>query len=191
MASNPSLLVQGVVLYCSGEQKDNANPEFELVSVSHDGSIFSMPVCEISELVGIPIQIMRVHTHADVTRRSNANATFLKIQLKGSGDTNSSSNEVGLAQDEWKVPVGNVVAARVDKQPLNIETMQVLCDFCAVRVIRVLEEASERNESAEQVQEIIKQEFTKKAFRTYADEYDTRENRSGRPFRFFSVFNNM
>lgn len=187
MAATPKSSVQGVTLYCAGEGKNNAHPEFEVVSVSPHSFIFSTPICEISELVGIPIQIMRVHTQIDINR-NNQNATFLKIQCKESDDTDAIFNEVGFALDEWQVLAGNVIAARVDKKPLSIETMQVLCEFCAVRMMRVLQEASESDESAQEVQKIIQREFTGKSFRAYADEYDTRERRNRRPFQLHRVF---
>jgi hypothetical protein len=187
MASTPNLSVQGVTLYCSGERKNNAHPEFELVSISPQSPIFSTPVCPISELVGIPIQIMRVYTEFSLNH-SNFNATYLKIRLKEGSEPSSIINEVGWAPDEWQVPAGNVIAVRVDKKPMNIAIMQLLCDFCEVRMMRVLSEVSEREESAEQVQKIIKRDFNRKAFRAFGDEYKKREQRNGRDFDWISVF---
>jgi hypothetical protein len=178
--------LQGVTLYCDGERIENAKPEFEVVTVSSHSFIFATPVCEISELVGIPIQIMRVHTPT-VDNRNNQNATFLKIQLRRSDDTDAIFNEVGFAPDEWQVPAGNVIAVRVDKKPLNIETMQVLCDFCAVRMMEVLQDTAERDETEVEIQNIIRQEFSQRAFRTYAEEYDTRERKNGRSFHLIRV----
>jgi len=187
MASTPNLLIQGVTLYCEGEREENVRPEFELVSVSLHSPIFSTPVCGISELVGQPIQIIRVHTEASLNHH-NQNATYLKNRMKKGSDLNSIFNDVGWAPKEWRMHVGNVIAVRVDKKPLNIATMQILCDFCAVRVRGVLQEVLSEGSSAEKAQKLIKQEFSMKAFRTYGDEYRTREVRNGRYFDWLSLF---
>lgn len=89
--------IQGVMLYCDGDRNRKKGLEFKPVSISSLNRVFSTPVCEISELVGIPIQIMQVPTSAKLNQ-ANQNATNLKVQckfLEGSSD-----NHVGFAPDE-------------------------------------------------------------------------------------------
>ena len=60
---------------------------------------------------------------------------------------------------------------RVDKKPLEIEAMQILCDFCAVRTMRLSEDAEEMEQSDGQMQAMVRRESTREAFRVYAEEY--------------------
>ena len=81
-----------------------------------------------------------------------------------------------------------MIAVRADKKPLDIELMHVLYDFCAVRIMRVLGEASDMSMPGHEIQAIAEREFTRKAFREYVDEYRTREVRNGRPFSWYARF---
>jgi hypothetical protein len=138
---------------------------------------------------------MHVPTEPELNH-SNQNATFLKIRCKKSDDTLEPGTTeaifkgVGFAPAEWQHPDGNVIVARVDKKPPEIETMRILCDFCAVRMMRLFREAlgmgnlEEMGKSDEEMQAKIHCEFTRKAFRVYREEYETREVKNGRPFHW-------
>jgi hypothetical protein len=181
----PPPFVQGITLYCDGDRTENGKPELELVTISPRSTIFNTPVCEISKLIGFPLQIMRVHTPYELNH-SNSNATFLKIRCKTGPDPEAIFNAIGYAPDEWQVAAGNVIVARADRKPLRMETLQILCDFCEVRMMRVFQEAGEQYEMLEEaelekhMEEVVKQEFTTIAFRVYADEYALRERKHGR-----------
>lgn len=86
------------------------------------------------------------------------------------------------------MPARNVIAVRADEQPLRKEIMQVLCDFCLIRMMRVLHEAAEREESDENIQGIVRNEFTRETSRAYADEYMAREKKNDRPFDGMDLF---
>jgi hypothetical protein len=185
----PQSSIQGVTLYCKGEREKYGRPEFELVSLSPLNSIFSTQVCEISQLIGIPIQIMRVHTPAELNR-SNPNATYLKIQCK-LNENRGIRKHVSFAPDEWQVAAGNVIAVRADKKPLKAEVMQILCDFCDVRMMRVLQDVAEQGASDETAQGVVEKEFTIEAFRAYAEEYGARERKNNRPFALYGGFQRL
>jgi hypothetical protein len=65
---------------------------------------------------------------------------------------------------------------------LRKEIMQVMCDFCMIRMMRVPHEAAEREESDENTQDVVRNEFTREAFPAYADEYMALEKKTDRPF---------
>jgi hypothetical protein len=176
-----------VTLYCSGARENNAHPEVELVSVSPHSPIFSKPVCPISEPVGIPIQIMRFHTQADIDSR-NVNAYNLKLRLKNNCEGSSIFNCAGYATDGPLQDIeGNVIAVRMDKQPLDVEIMQVLCEFCELRIFRVVQAIAQTmlGKPADEIETVLKRKLSRKAFRIYLEEHCLRERRKELHFRSF------
>lgn len=173
--------IKGVMMYCRGEREDNGQPEFGIIYVSPESPVFLTTVCEISDLVGIPVQIMDIDTPPQLNR-SNQNAKYLKVKCHTSERTDRFLDAIGSVPREWQTLAGNVIVVRSDKKALDIELMQVLCDFCAVRMMRVLANASDMGMSGHEIQAIAEREFTKDAFREYAQEYRMREVMKRRSF---------
>jgi hypothetical protein len=127
---------------------------------------------------------MRVHTLTDLDRWRQPKCYIPQVRRKQSDDI----HQTGFAPDEWQVLAGNMTTVRVDRKPLSIETMQVLGDFYLMRIIRLLQDAAEMDKSGQEAQRTVQRQFTKKVFRTYAEEYDTCERKNGRPSQLNEVF---
>jgi hypothetical protein len=82
---------------------------------------------------------------------------------------------------------GNVMAVRMDKQPLDVEIMQVLCEFCELRMFRVVQDIAQTmlGKPADEIEKVLKRKFSKKAFRIYLEEHCLRERRKDLHFRSF------
>ena len=69
-----------------------------------------------------------------------------------------------------------------------METIQIWCDFWAVSMMRLIEDARETGISDEEVQAMIQREFTNSAITVYAEEFKLREEKEGGAFFWYGTF---
>lgn len=155
--------VQGVRVNCAGEMKIYGRGKFEEVRVANDNKVFDQPVPRISQLLGLPVRVIRCSKYKETEGygRGNSEVTFLHM------DANPKSSTWGWAPMEWQEPAGNVLVVREDRKPLRQQHVEVLCRYCLDVLQPLFEESIETGRLKHKVME----KMTKGAFGEYWKEY--------------------
>lgn len=124
----PAPDVLGVRINCNGDRDHGGRPMFEAISLPGNHAVFSRPVCEISALVGFPIQLIPFATQRDRLpdefNHSNQAATW--IQMGADPD----SPDWGQTSPVWHLSLGSAIVVRADRKKLWPEHVDALCYFC-------------------------------------------------------------
>lgn len=93
----------------------DGNTTYEDTSVDHADPMFATTPPPITRALGFPLVIAKLPSHVGML---NQRGTWLMINPK-----------TGFAPMSWQNHVGDLVVARQDKEPFNVETMVKIMDY--------------------------------------------------------------
>lgn len=101
---------------------------FEAITLPGNHAVLSAPVCEISTLIGFPIQLLRCtetsYPPPEEFNHSNQAATY--IQMGADPD----EVDWGNSPMQWQLSLGSAIVVRADREKLWPEHVDALCYFC-------------------------------------------------------------
>lgn len=166
--------VKGVKIACEGDMVVFGAKKFQAVQVPRQHPVFAAPTCHIPRLVGLPISVRRLPSHAAWRSMQeghpfdNMPATYLHL------NADKDSDKWGWAPMSWQNSVGSVLVVRRDGKDLSPLHMEALCEFCQFEV----GEAFESQMEAEKDRDTVLPKLTRAKFAEFFEAYRSQKEES-------------
>ena len=145
--------VSGIKVACNGERRLYDTDVFSEVLIPRSHPMFESQasVAPISKLIDLPLHTVKYPANPafkQVGDADNQMVTFMNLCCDPNDDGGPSSRTPGSlgwgwAPKIWQRDVGNVLIVRVDRKPLDEETVEAFADFCMDKVQPLFEHSLE------------------------------------------------